>query len=87
MTSVIHRSLNRVQMEKKSINIPTTPSEAINALPKPLMSTEIVVNRVEVDDTASPIQKALFRKDQTPGNYLAIRYFLQKKLSKRSAKN
>lgn len=59
-------------MDKKSINIPTTPSEAINALPKPLMSTEIVVHRVEVDDTVSPIQKALFHKDQTPGNYMAV---------------
>lgn len=74
-------------MEKKSINIPTTPSEAINALPKPLMSTEIVVNRVEVDDTVSPIQKALFQKDQTPGNYMDIRYFLIIKSSERSAKN
>ena len=58
----------QVQLDKKSINIPTTPSEAVNALPKPLMNNEIVVNRVEADDTASPIQKALFQKDMTPGN-------------------
>lgn len=55
-------------MEKKTINIPTTPSEAVNALPKPLMNNEIVVNRVEIDETLSPVQKALFQKDIQAGN-------------------
>ena len=54
-------------MEKSAIKIPTTPSEAIDSLPKPMMENEIVVNRVELDDTISPIQKALFQKDMTPG--------------------
>ena len=72
----------QVQLDKKSINIPTTPSEAVNALPKPLMNNEIVVNRVEADDTASPIQKAFFQKDMTPGKTSHFYSYLSPNLAK-----
>ena len=58
-----------VQLDKSIVKIPSTPSEALDSLPKPMMESqnEILVNRVEMDETISPTHKALFKKDMTPG--------------------